>query len=187
MSDKHHQLIEASIDLFAEKGFWNTPTSQIAKHAGVATGTLFNYFPTKDDLIDAVYLRLKDESTVQFWQSQPNTNDMYDMLHHVWQGFVHWATDNPSRFLLLEQLKLSDLVSDEAQSKFRETLSELEITQKIDFSSSLGGFPLEMIAGIMEANLLACTKYALAHELDGKPLNDHITTSLQIVWKGITT
>ncbi|MCW5843897.1 MAG: helix-turn-helix transcriptional regulator [Caldilinea sp.] len=44
MSDKKQQLLEASIDLFAREGFWNTSTASIAKHAGVATGTLFNYF-----------------------------------------------------------------------------------------------------------------------------------------------
>ena len=58
MSDKKQQLLEASIDLFAREGFWNTSTASIARHAGVATGTLFNYFPSKDALIDAVYMHL---------------------------------------------------------------------------------------------------------------------------------
>ena len=61
MSDKRTQVLEASIDLFAEEGFWNTPTTRIAKHAGVGTGTLFNYFDSKEGLIDSVYMELKRE------------------------------------------------------------------------------------------------------------------------------
>ncbi|MCA9956904.1 MAG: helix-turn-helix transcriptional regulator, partial [Anaerolineales bacterium] len=71
MNDKAMQLIEASIDLFAQEGFWNTPTSRIAKHAGVGTGTLFNYFESKDGLIDAVYKQLKQEWMVHLLAGFP--------------------------------------------------------------------------------------------------------------------
>ena len=49
---KKQALLEAAIELFAKDGFWQTTTASIAQEAGVATGTLFTYFPTKNDLID---------------------------------------------------------------------------------------------------------------------------------------
>lgn len=55
--DKRKAIMEAALKLFTERGFHGTTTTQISKEAGVATGTLFNYFPTKEDLIIACILR----------------------------------------------------------------------------------------------------------------------------------
>ncbi len=46
--DKELKIINAAINSFPEKGFKSTTTSEIASHAGVAEGTIFRYFPTKD-------------------------------------------------------------------------------------------------------------------------------------------
>mgnify|MGYP001446456429 CR=1 FL=1 len=48
---KQQQIIEQAIRLFAEKGFANTSTAEIAKAAGVAEGTIFKHFGTKDQLL----------------------------------------------------------------------------------------------------------------------------------------
>ena len=44
-------IIEAARKLFAEKGYEETRTREIAEAAGIATGTLFNYAPTKSDVV----------------------------------------------------------------------------------------------------------------------------------------
>jgi AcrR family transcriptional regulator len=49
--DNRRKILEASQALFAQQGFGNTPTSQIAKRAGIAEGTIFRYFPTKKDIL----------------------------------------------------------------------------------------------------------------------------------------
>ena len=43
-------ILKAALELFARRGFHRTTTRQIARRAGIAEGTLFNYFETKDDL-----------------------------------------------------------------------------------------------------------------------------------------
>jgi AcrR family transcriptional regulator len=43
-------ILRAALELFAEKGFYNTTTKAISRKAGIAEGTLFNYFETKEDL-----------------------------------------------------------------------------------------------------------------------------------------
>jgi uncharacterized alpha-E superfamily protein len=45
------------MDLFAERGIGHTPTSAISAAAGIAEGTLFTYFKTKDELINELYHR----------------------------------------------------------------------------------------------------------------------------------
>ena len=44
------RIVEAALALFQSRGFAETTTKSIAKKAGIAEGTVFNYFPTKEDI-----------------------------------------------------------------------------------------------------------------------------------------
>jgi AcrR family transcriptional regulator len=52
--DKRNAILDTATLLFAGRGLTAAPTSEISKQAGVAEGTLFTYFKTKDDLINAL-------------------------------------------------------------------------------------------------------------------------------------
>ncbi len=49
--DKKNRIIQAGYELFAAKGYFNTNTAQIAKHAGVSTGIVYGYFHDKRDIL----------------------------------------------------------------------------------------------------------------------------------------
>ena len=46
------QIIQATLDLFVERGYYGTKTSQISRRAGISEGLLFHYFPTKEMLLE---------------------------------------------------------------------------------------------------------------------------------------
>lgn len=52
---RREHILETALKLFARHGFDGTSTKQIAQAAGVAEGLIFHYFPTKDDLLNAVF------------------------------------------------------------------------------------------------------------------------------------
>lgn len=54
MTEKQENIITAALDLFAKEGFRNTPTSKIAKQAGVSEGLIFRHFTNKDGLLEAI-------------------------------------------------------------------------------------------------------------------------------------
>jgi AcrR family transcriptional regulator len=58
-------ILRAALDLFAEKGFYKTTTKAIARKTGIAEGTLFNYFETKEDL--ALYFFEEELTKVIAW------------------------------------------------------------------------------------------------------------------------
>ena len=60
MTEKQELILETALRLFAKYGFDTTPTSQIAKEAGVSEGLIFRHFTNKDGLMDAI-LALSDE------------------------------------------------------------------------------------------------------------------------------
>src|SRR5512138_1676972 len=48
------ELLQAALELFVEKGFAATRSEEVAARAGVSKGTLYLYYPSKEDLLKAV-------------------------------------------------------------------------------------------------------------------------------------
>jgi len=55
VGNKREKIINAAAKFFGEKGYHNTTTSEIAEAAGVAAGTIYIYFASKEELIVAVF------------------------------------------------------------------------------------------------------------------------------------
>jgi TetR/AcrR family fatty acid metabolism transcriptional regulator len=52
---KHQRILKAAVKIFAEKGFYNSRVSEIAKEANVADGTIYLYFKNKDDILISLF------------------------------------------------------------------------------------------------------------------------------------
>jgi TetR/AcrR family fatty acid metabolism transcriptional regulator len=53
--DKPQQIIEAAVRIFARKGYYNSRVSDIAREAGMAAGTIYLYFRTKDEILVTLF------------------------------------------------------------------------------------------------------------------------------------
>src|SRR5215471_11182526 len=54
---KRDALLRAAIDVFAERGYFNAQVADVARAAGVAAGTVYLYFRSKDDLLISIFER----------------------------------------------------------------------------------------------------------------------------------
>ena len=54
-SDKHRQIVDAAVRVFARNGYYNSRVSDIAREAGVASGTIYLYFKTKDEILVTLF------------------------------------------------------------------------------------------------------------------------------------
>lgn len=52
-SDKYQRILDAAVEVIAQKGFFHSRVSEIAERAGVADGTIYLYFKNKDELLMA--------------------------------------------------------------------------------------------------------------------------------------
>jgi AcrR family transcriptional regulator len=59
--DKKKIILDTALRLFVENGFHGTATAKVAQEANVATGTLFNYFRTNEELIVTLYHTILNE------------------------------------------------------------------------------------------------------------------------------
>ena len=82
------ELLDAALDLFVEKGFAATRAEEVAARAGVSKGTLFLYFPSKEELFKAV-VRENISGRFQEWNQEfetfeGTTADMVRYCMKVW-------------------------------------------------------------------------------------------------------
>src|SRR5205085_2863068 len=52
---KRDTILRAAIDVFAERGYFNAQVADVARAAGVAAGTVYLYFRSKDDLLVSIF------------------------------------------------------------------------------------------------------------------------------------
>lgn len=87
-----HKLMTAAIQLFATQGYAHTAVEDITEKADVGKGTFFNYFPTKDALLLAIFDALA-ERFLQFRLEIPEITDVRQSLAE----FTHGTLQEPSR------------------------------------------------------------------------------------------
>jgi AcrR family transcriptional regulator len=78
------RILAAAGSLFASKGYGNTTTRDVAGEAGIATGTLFNYFPNKESLAMTLLASALGEAR-ELWRSRRRGNESLDedLFSHV--------------------------------------------------------------------------------------------------------
>lgn len=80
------RIINSACDLFKDKGFEQATTRDIAQSAGIATGTLFNYFPTKEEIVMELMATGLEQAADDFAKQQRAEASLEEDL------FLHVAT-----------------------------------------------------------------------------------------------
>ena len=182
--DKRNAILDAATRVFAERGLADAPTSEISKQAGVAEGTLFTYFKTKDDLINALYREIKLELADAMMSGFPRKTSVRNRLRHVWDGFVNWGVANPQQRKVLAQLQVSGMLSKESFEAGSAPFVEMQdmIRDATEQHILRAELPIELIskvlAALAEATMdLIVLKPALA--------NKYRNSGFEIYWAGI--
>src|SRR5687768_18046453 len=61
VADKREAILRAAIKVFAAKGYFNSKVSDIAGEAGIADGTVYLYFKSKDEILHSIFDRAMEE------------------------------------------------------------------------------------------------------------------------------
>lgn len=81
--EKKTKIIKAGLELFCEKGYYNTNTIEIAKAAGVSTGTVYSYFKDKKDIYMASFEYFLDSHLQPLLDELTNTPKPIDIKASV--------------------------------------------------------------------------------------------------------
>ena len=111
IADKREAILKTALTLFTERGFHNTPTSLIAKEAGVATGTLFHHFKNKAILINELYLHIKKEMLDVLQAESSKISAIEKKMELIWINAVKWGIMHPKESLFFQQFASSPFIS----------------------------------------------------------------------------
>jgi len=183
--DKRNAILDAAIHLFAERGLTAAPTSEISKQAGVAEGTLFTYFKTKDDLINALYREIKLELADAMMSDFPRKKNVRTRLRHVWDRYVNWGIANSKQRKALAQLQVSEALTKESKDAGGAPFVEFQtmIRDTIERRIFRNDLPVELVSKSLAALVEATIDLTVSNPSKAKTYRD---SGFQMFGRGIT-
>ena len=101
-SDKREAILDAALELFAERGFYGTAVPAVAEKAKVGAGTIYRYFPSKEALVNALFQRHKQALGAAMLAGFPFEAPFREQFHHFWASVCGYAARHPIALQFLE-------------------------------------------------------------------------------------
>lgn len=98
-ADAAARILHAAAQVFSQKGFWSSTTDDVARAAGVSKGLVFNYFKTKDDLLEAI-LREHLAASLRVWSEDPPAGSPEDQLRELFDRTMQHAVEQTDAYRL---------------------------------------------------------------------------------------
>ena len=183
--DKRNAILDAATRLFAERGLAAAPTSEISKRAGVAEGTLFTYFGTKDELINSLYREIKLELADAMMSDFPRKKNVRARLQHVWDRYVNWGIANPRQRKVLGQLLVSEVLTKESREAGSAPFVEFQIMIRdaIEQRVFRNDLPVELISKSLGSLVEAAVDLTMSNPSKAAKYRE---SGFQMFWAGIT-
>ena len=187
MDDRTNHIVEVTVGLIAMEGL-GVPTARIAREAKVANGTLFNLFPTKQALLDRVYLTLKGEMAAVFGKLGVAAGvSLVTALGEAWRTYVLWAVATPDRHQVMHLLKGGGAVSPAAVAEGEQAFADMRRFIEAEMvRGALTTIGFEHFARLAEAEANVVIGLALENKVTGAALDALIDRGFGVFLNGVT-
>ncbi len=102
-SDKREEVMQAALELIAEHGFHGAPMAMVADRAGVAAGTIYRYFDSKDALIAAIFVELERKVVEFLMQGYSRDRSLRERFIYLSTMIIRYFIANAVHFRFIEQ------------------------------------------------------------------------------------
>ncbi|MDJ0756473.1 MAG: TetR/AcrR family transcriptional regulator [Ardenticatenaceae bacterium] len=183
--EKRENYLQAALKLFAAHGVQHTSTAAISREAGTAAGTLFLYFPTKQNLIDELVLKISTEQSTYVNRLLDPDASAQESFAAIWEGSIRWFLTNRDAYRFVHQERDSKLVDEEI---IRQTETHLSYyyaaIEKGLAEGKIKPYSPELIGGFIYHGVAAVVNLCL-EQPDMKQQNAYIQQGFDIFWGGI--
>src|SRR6266849_1791118 len=83
IADKRSAILRAAIRVFAHNGYFNSKVADIAREAGVADGTVYLYFKSKEEILHSIFDRTVDEAVADARKQLDDISDPREKLRQI--------------------------------------------------------------------------------------------------------
>jgi AcrR family transcriptional regulator len=109
-------VLDAALAAFTERTYGGTSMAQVAERAGVAVGSIYRHFPSKEALGNAVYLRWKSRVIDDVEREVDRDAPAREAFGQLWRVLTRFATTYPDAFAFLEHQQHEGYLDDEGRS-----------------------------------------------------------------------
>jgi AcrR family transcriptional regulator len=101
--DKKEAILDAMLDLVVKRGFHDAPMSLLAKKSGASPGVIYHYFPSKDDVIRALFERVESLKHEAFFKGHSDRLSPREALLQMWLNAYDFYRTHAKEARFLEQ------------------------------------------------------------------------------------
>ncbi|QIH33822.1 TetR/AcrR family transcriptional regulator [Sphingobacterium sp. DR205] len=112
--EKKTKIVETALRLFSEQGLQQTSMAQLSKESGVAVGTMYLHFKSKDELVEGLFLHIQESFGKAIDLSDAEMKASYkDRFFILGRKVHHYYVNNPTHFFVVNTLNYSPYISKE--------------------------------------------------------------------------
>lgn len=183
LADKKKAIFKSTLELVKENGFHGTPISLIAKKAGIAAGTIYIYFNSKDELMTELYTTIRTQMIEEILVKDDESKDYKERFFQIWLNHCLFYINNPEIVYFLEQYTNSPYYKynqQEENDRFRAALRTF-IKSGIE-NRHLKSMDSFVLGNFVHGTVISTAKF---HLRELKKSYEELHQFAQIVWDGI--
>jgi TetR/AcrR family transcriptional repressor of multidrug resistance operon len=178
--DRPAAIRRALRDLVAERGFHGASMGAVAREAGVATGTAYVHYDSKEELVYATYVELKHELGIAVLAEMDISAPPRERWDHLMRTVYAFLAEEPSRARFLTQLEESPFY-EEARARLDDEGNALhDMADDPELAELLVDLPLDVINTL---SFGAAVRLAAAG-IQLKP--EEVNQFVEATWRAIT-
>jgi AcrR family transcriptional regulator len=184
--EKRQKLLDSALQLFVANGLERTSTAEISRGAGVATGTLFIYFPGKIALISELALQIARDQTDNITAHLDPNASARDQFRTIWDCSIGWFRQKIPAYRFSKMVREPGLLPAEVVQSSDQLFQFYYHAIHAGLQEGvLGNYPPELIGGMLYQDIVAVMDCLLANP-DPAGAQAYIETGFEIYWNGIT-
>lgn len=157
--DKRAAALKATLELIAEQGFHGTPMSQIAERANIGVGTIYRYFNSKEDLINALYIDIKTRMLRYTLRNYSEDIPVHESFKQMLNDALHYMIENPAEFSFVEQYENSPLITAVTREEIARIVRPVEDLCKHAMEQNLlKEMPVLILSSLMGGAIISLAK-----------------------------
>ena len=184
--DKRSKLLDAALELFETRGFDGVAVPEIAKAAGVATGTLYLYFKDKAALVNALYRHWKAAYNATVLAPMPEGLDARATFSRYWQRMTAFARHHPRAMRFMDLHHHGAYLDAESKSLSRDYLETAEaFARQARAQGAIRDLDPILIVALMWGAAAGLVKFSASGALTLDPKS--ATAMEDALWRAIAT
>lgn len=166
--DKRIQILLTTEKILAERGFYGLSMKHLADTAGIAAGTIYRYFSSKDELMVELHQYIQQEAATRIfigWSEPQSCHEKYKLL---WCNAYNAVLINPQRLAVIEMLAHLPVECRVKLNMFEEETFKpiVQLYQQGVDNGELKDWPIPALVAISFDSAINLAKKVLANRLE---------------------